>query len=431
MVVALVFCGALALALSGAQAQGVALPKQVASFEVKGPAVATLAPSYPGSSSGALLLTTFHGIPFSHDPVYAVPELSAVLQGHAPNVTTLDSSMHWVNQLAPTPKDVVAAGHTLLLAAGGFLVPTKTPGSVDFLDVTDPGAPRRVKISEDKKGYFYHQAITADINKDGRADVLAARATQPLLIGKKAGELVWFEQPASGALDGEQPWAEHVLTPGPDVAFLFTDLDADGKDELIATQFFSAPELRVYWCDKDSWAECDSAEDIESRLIDGGADGPWFNLQRVDLDLDGKDELMVTSNRDDGLGALYAFSIPTDYRSGNWTKSVLASGYRPATGGTGKGAPGTARAFNPRKDDAGKKRPVIILSGDDAGTVDLLSPVSSEVGDFTYASARLCTSESKGTIGTVAVGDADGDGSAELFVPFFSDNRVEVYSFSD
>ena len=40
---------------------------------------------------------------------------------------------------------------------------------------------------------------------------------------------------------------------------------------------------------------------------------------------------------------------------------------------------------------------------------------------------RVCTG--KGTVGTVAVGDIDNDGYADIVVPQFASSVVEVYSF--
>ena len=107
-------------------------------------------------------------------------------------------------------------------------------------------------------------------------------------------------------------------------------------------------------------------------------------------------------------------------------------------------------------------RRVFALSADDGGFVDLLSPTST---DFVYtkdrfnpqtalapratlrcerklhsmAPPRCAPSEadrlgvcsivnSTDTVGTMAVGDLDGDGTIEIVVPLFAENKVAVYT---
>jgi hypothetical protein len=65
----------------------------------------------------------------------------------------------------------------IVLTAGGFLVPGDATGSIDLFDAADPARPLHAKVSTDKKNWFYHKAVWADIDGDGRLDILAARAT--------------------------------------------------------------------------------------------------------------------------------------------------------------------------------------------------------------------------------------------------------------
>lgn len=51
------------------------------------------------------------------------------------------------------------------------------------------------------------------------------------------GQLIWYEQPKENPLDGN--WPEHDLISGPDFFFALYDIDGDGNDEVIATQFFT------------------------------------------------------------------------------------------------------------------------------------------------------------------------------------------------
>merc|ERR1719262_735287 len=92
-----------------------------------------------------------------------------------------------------------------------------------------------VKLTEDKKGWFYHQAYFIDINGDGRLDILTARAQYGLLPwSSKAGEMIWLEQPATEPLSGT-PWVEHKLADGPDFGCSWTDINGDGNLELLVT----------------------------------------------------------------------------------------------------------------------------------------------------------------------------------------------------
>jgi len=77
--------------------------------------------------------------------------------------------------------------------------------------------------------------------------------------------------------------------------------------------------------------------------------------------------------------------------------------------------------INKKTDDL----PSILVSGDDAGVVDLLIPTGSS--PFQYEKIRMVNST--GTVGTPAISDLNGDGLAEVIVPLFAENKVAFYSF--
>lgn len=81
---------------------------------------------------------------------------------------------------------------------------------------------------------------------------------------------------------------------------------------------------------------------------------------------------------------------------------------------------------HPRTTDAG--RPLLLVSGDDNGTVTMLTPRSQAPDDWTYDATRVATGS--GTVGSVAVGDANGDGWTDVVVPMYADNRVDLYTFA-
>ena len=349
-----------------------------------------------------------------------------------------------------------SVGANLVLIAGGFLVcalpsgkslspscclqvpvGSISTGTICLFDVTDPEKPVRTQISTDKKGWFYHKVVWYDVNGDGKLDVVAARATAP---SNPSGELVWFEQPQSEAVSNISfvaagAWAEHVVVTGPDVDFIFEDIDGDKKPEVVACQFFSAPVLAMYSCPEPLWSQCNQTNVVKTVIDD--KNGPFFSVQHVDLNGDNKKDLLVTNNQDnqgtDGTGSVFGYEVPSS-ASSSWAQHVLATGFipnptsLPSPGSHSRGSPGRAAAFHPKTSRSGK--PAILVSGDDAGTISVLTAVASEdSSDWNYTQEWVVNST--GTIGSPAVGDVDGDGLADIFVPMYSANRVEVYTFEE
>jgi len=303
---------------------------------------------------------------------------------------------------------------------------------VSLLDITNAAAGEpstTIPVSTPRKGFFYHHAVFSDINGDGRKDVLAARAYKSSFnpFAKAKTDLVWFEQPEG---DVKSPWTEHQLTgeDGPGVGFTLCDLDNDNRMEVVASQFFAKQQLSVWWCDAPSgkWSDCNNGTNVRSAVIDDGEGAPFFNVQWVDLNHDGKKDLLATTNTANGKGAVFAYEQPKDFKAegAKWVVHRLADGYKPTKAFLpGRGAPGYAQAFfvNKKTDVI----PSILVSGDDAGVVDLLTPVPSKA--FEYSKVRLVNST--GTVGSPAIGDIDGDGFAEIAVPLFAENKVAFYRY--
>jgi len=189
---------------------------------------------------------------------------------------TGDYSFKWPNNAEIIPSDVF--GERAIVVPDGFLVPGHKNGGVYVISMDDTDITKTtgtVKISPDKDDYFYHMGKWIDMNGDGRKDFITARSNAK--AGE--GELVWFEHPEGGL--AEFPWAEHVVTNGPDVGILIEELPEYPNEIVIwATQFFDET-VAIYRV---------SLQDgtlVDSRIIDDTTILSAYSATRVDLNGDG------------------------------------------------------------------------------------------------------------------------------------------------
>jgi hypothetical protein len=271
---------------------------------------------------------------------------------------------------------------------------------------------------------------------DGVLDVVAARATKPILpFYQTDAELVWMKNNGDGTFGSTQ-----VITKGPGVAFRVVDVNGDGTPEIVATEFFRNQQLAIYSCAEASWAECANKQSAVQTVIDTG-DGPFFDLQFVDLNGDGKKDILTTAQQftkdsETVPGKVLAFESPDGWTAGSntpWVRHVLSDGYLPSPQQPqGSGAPGAPSTFILDASSGGK--PHIVLSSDDGGSVDVLAPATQDAGDWAYTRQTIYTSQAKtsqgvSTIGTVLAVDVDGSGRPELFIPSYAENKLLMYSF--
>jgi len=263
-----------------------------------------------------------------------------------------------------------------------------------------------------------------DVDGDGLEDVITARATKPI-VGRSGGELMWYKQPDSNPLNGG--WKGEVITNGPDVYFRLLDHDNDASTApaIIAAEFFST-QLTIYYTTEKYWANANS-KSIKKQVIDTTI-GPVFDIQIVDLNNDGNLDLLVTNHVDNAtLSGVYAYEIPKDFTS-EWPKHVLANDIPTLKKGNNQASPGEAQPIHAKVSDEGKKKPYILLAGDGAEKAFLLTAKSEDHSDWTYDIETVL--DAKGTVGQPAVGDADGDGYNEFFVPDYDNGYVYGYTFS-
>jgi hypothetical protein len=195
---------------------------------------------------------------------------------------TINGNFLWPNELTMFQDK---NNKPVLLVPDGFLLPGQNDGGL--YAIRDPHTinAQPVRITEVKKGWFYHRAVHVKL-PTGQEGILTARARKPL-FGRGSGELVWLSLPSdldecfseSSGIDEfsamktkvrtnkvrhttmnqeaidrsvyrsalnkpmtepcSKPWVETILAEGPDVMFEVLDLDpTDDCLEVVSAHFF-------------------------------------------------------------------------------------------------------------------------------------------------------------------------------------------------
>jgi hypothetical protein len=409
--------GSNALGVPVMKRQGSGTPSTNASIPVK--SLGTLSLSNPGfaeiipqNGQNVLFVSSFSLL---SDSVHRINNIANVNSGiGSMKAVKIGGSVTWPNDMTLAPAEVF--GTEGVVVGGGFLVPTKTNGGIWYSanSGTTSGAWTQL-ISQ--SGWWYHRVIFADMDNDGVLDMVACRADQPL-IGATKTMLVVLKPSNKNKPTGT--WVETEIGAGCDALFRVEDLDGDGIPEVIATSYFTE-KLNLYHSNaSDGFAD---PANVRTVVLDSTA-GAVFDSQFVDVDGDGKKDLLVSNHQGDGTGAVYAYEIPATvtYAKG-YTRHTLASGFPVDVFGLNEAAPGSPQAFYPTPDTSGA--PYIALAGDAAERAYVLVP-----GDADWSYTVTLLHDCGGTVGQLAVADVDGDGYSEVFVPCYDGNTVAAYTFA-
>jgi len=319
----------------------------IGSFDVFHPSFLNLeyfTPENEQENKNSLVITTFSGVPFSKDGVYIVEDIGKYINSISqiePALVT--KQLQWPNEATSVPFKIF--NETAIGLGNGFLVPSKSTGYVSVIP-SNTSIPHH--LSEKKPDWFYHVAEWWDMNGDGLEDCVTARATVPT-NGPSQGELVWFENPGSNQLS--QTWQEHVVSSGPDIMIhlLWLDgLSSNEQPQIIAAEFFST-EIRLFWTENNSlWS---NSENIQSVVIDNDMGSP-FDIQYVDLNNDGKKDLLVTNHQGEAdQSAVFAYTVPENWKTDPWPRYVLATNITTLKRGENQASPGRATAFHPNTNE--------------------------------------------------------------------------------
>lgn len=395
----------------------------IGSFSVELPAFTNIGyfnPDNRQEPNATLIITSFSGSFFESGLIQTVDDIGQYLTSISsitPELITKE--LAWPNEATSVPynifnQDVIGVGD-------GFLVPGKSTGSVTLIPM-DTFVPHN--ISQPKNGWFYHVAEWWDMNGDGLFDCVTARATVPT-FGPSKGELVWFENPGTNYFG--QTWEEHIVASGPDIMIHFVWLDGEQKTtqpQIIAAEFFSS-KITLWWLEGNTTWSDESA--IKNRIIDSNMGSP-FDVQYVDLNNDGKNDLLATNHQGNANeSAVFGYTVPENWKTDPWPRYVLATNITTLLPGPNQASPGKAIAFHPCTNNTDTKRQIIV-GGDGAEVAFMLYPNSQDPNNWEYTREDIINVGC--TVGQVSVGDVDGDSFVEFFIPAYENNIIYAYSYS-
>jgi hypothetical protein len=150
-----------------------------------------------------------------------------------------------------------------------------------------------------------------------------------------------------------------------DVFFDVTDIDHDGRVEIVAAGFFIS-QLAVVYSDDSKNSFLNGNVHIVKIDTNGGQ---FFDVKVIDLDLDSdlNKEILVTNhqgNKAQVKGSIFYYKLTGSVRNGTWSRSLIYNNFPVLKGGLNQAAPGGAKPFWPNLNETKTARPHLFVSGD-------------------------------------------------------------------
>ena len=346
--------------------------------------------------------------------------LKNISNGIGPPKTILaDKTLTWPNFVYIADSNIFPAETTLIIH-DGFLTPFHGNGGVYALLINNSLPIGSVIRLEPKKGEcYYHNSTMIDIDGDGLKDILMGQTCKE--FGENKGSLIWLKQPKSDVTKPES-WIKTELIDGPDI-LITTQIINETTIIVYAAQFFTS-SLKYYYL--RIGVNSPYIINNDGILIDDTI-GAVYDVQIVDIFKNGRQQLLVNDHEADGsINGVFLYEFPDKFPNGNnltFIKHKIAGNFN-TTGGVGVGAPGFCTVFDLNVKNDINKPFKIGVAGDGNFITWQLSVINEET--FTYSKDIIQTIG--GTAGIMAFGDVDGDGYTEVFIPYYEDGIIYVYT---